>query len=99
MSNTAQHDRRLVGWLSLAQLITWGSVFYTFALLLEPVERELGLTRAQSSLAFSLALADRVYVLQKGEVRFSGPSSALRDDPSLREELLALAPSVDRVSS
>ena len=50
------YDRRLVGWLSLAQLISWGSVFYTFALLLEPVERELGLTRAQSSLAFSLAL-------------------------------------------
>jgi predicted MFS family arabinose efflux permease len=40
----------------LAQLITWGSVFYTFSLLMEPVERELGLTRAQSSLAFSLAL-------------------------------------------
>lgn len=52
----AGHDRRLVVWLSLAQLITWGSVFYTFALLLEPVERELGLTRVQSSLAFSLAL-------------------------------------------
>ena len=50
------YDRRLVGWLSLAQLITWGSVFYTFALLMEPVERELGLSRAQSSLAFSLAL-------------------------------------------
>jgi MFS family permease len=49
-------DRRLIGWLSLGQLITWGSVFYTFALLMEPVERELGLTRAQSSLAFSLAL-------------------------------------------
>jgi MFS family permease len=52
----AAYDRRLVGWLSLAQLISWGSVFYTFAVLLEPVERELGLTRAQSSLAFSLAL-------------------------------------------
>jgi MFS family permease len=50
------YDRRLVSWLSLAQLITWGSVFYAFALLLAPVERELGLTRAQSSLAFSLAL-------------------------------------------
>jgi MFS family permease len=50
------HNRRLVAWLSLGQLITWGSVFYTFALLMEPVERELGLTRAQSSLAFSLAL-------------------------------------------
>jgi MFS family permease len=50
------YDRRLVGWLSLGQLVTWGSVFYTFALLLAPVERELGLTRAQTSLAFSLAL-------------------------------------------
>lgn len=52
----ASYDRRQVGWLSLAQLITWGSVFYTFALLMEPLERELGLTRAQSSLAFSVAL-------------------------------------------
>lgn len=51
-----RHDRRIVGWLSLAQLVTWGSVFYTFALLMEPIERELGMTRAQSSLAFSLAL-------------------------------------------
>ncbi|MEO7392589.1 MAG: MFS transporter [Ramlibacter sp.] len=50
------YNRRMVGWLSVAQLITWGSVFYTFSLLMEPVERELGLTRAQSSLAFSLAL-------------------------------------------
>ena len=49
---------------------------------------------AEQALAFCLALADRVYVLQKGEVRFSGPSSALRDDPALREELLALAPPV-----
>ena len=46
-----QYERRRVGWLSLAQLVTWGSVFYTFSLLLEPVERELGLSRAQSSLA------------------------------------------------
>jgi MFS family permease len=56
MTAAPGHDRRLVLWLSLAQLVTWGSVFYTFALLLAPVERELGLTRAQSSLAFSLAL-------------------------------------------
>lgn len=46
----------LVGWLSLTQLISWGSVFYLFSLLLEPVEAELALTRAQSSFAFSLAL-------------------------------------------
>ena len=52
----ASHDRRRVGWLSLAQLITWGSVFYTFALLMEPLERELGMSRAESSLGFSIAL-------------------------------------------
>jgi MFS family permease len=44
------------GWLSLPQLITWGSVFYTFSLLVTPLEAELGMTRAQSSVAFSLAL-------------------------------------------
>jgi MFS family permease len=43
-------------WLSLPQLITWGSVFYTFSLLMTPLEAELGMTRAESSLAFSLAL-------------------------------------------
>ncbi|HSV54343.1 MAG TPA: MFS transporter [Burkholderiaceae bacterium] len=50
------YDRRLVGWLSLGQLISWGSVFYGFSLLLAPVELELGLSRTESSLAFSLAM-------------------------------------------
>ena len=44
------------GWLSLPQLITWGSVFYTFSLLVTPLEAELGMSRAESSVAFSLAL-------------------------------------------
>lgn len=56
MQDPVSHDRRLVGWLSLAQLISWGSIFYMFALVIAPVERELGLSRAESSLAFSLAL-------------------------------------------
>jgi len=43
-------------WLSLPQLITWGSVFYTFSLLMGPLETALGLSRAESSLAFSLSL-------------------------------------------
>ena len=50
------HDKRLVGWLSLAQLISWGSVFYLFALVMGPVEQALGVSRVQSSLAFSLCL-------------------------------------------
>ena len=49
-------QRDLILGLSLAQLITWGSVFYTFALLIGPVEQALGISRAQSSVAFSLAL-------------------------------------------
>lgn len=60
MPTPAPHHARyqvgLVGWLSLAQLISWGSVFYTFTLIMGPVERELGLSRVESSLAFSLAL-------------------------------------------
>ena len=39
---------------------------------------------------FSLALADRVYVLEKGAIRFSGQASRVRDDDALRRELLAL---------
>ena len=42
--------------LSLPQLISWGSLFYTFSLLMGPLEAELALSRAESSLAFSLAL-------------------------------------------
>ena len=56
MTTSPRYDRRLVAWLSLAQLISWGSVFYGFSLLMEPVEHELALSRAESSLAFSLAL-------------------------------------------
>jgi branched-chain amino acid transport system ATP-binding protein len=63
--------------------------------LLEQVRRlkAQGLTilLAEQGLHFSLALADHVYVLQKGAVRYSGPASALRDDPKLRDDLLALA--------
>ena len=45
---------RLVWRLSLAQLISWGSIFYMFSLVLDPLERNLGLSWAQVSLAFTL---------------------------------------------
>ena len=45
---------------------------------------------AEQNVDFSLQLADRVYVLEKGAIRFSGPASRLRDDDALRRELLAL---------
>ena len=45
---------------------------------------------AEQGVAFSLALADRVYVLEKGAVRHSGSAAELRDDPALLDRLLAL---------
>jgi len=45
---------------------------------------------AEQNVEFSLALADRVYVLEKGAIRFSGPAARLREDETLRHELLAL---------
>ncbi len=45
---------------------------------------------AEQNVEFALRLADRVYVLEKGAVRFSGSAGALRDDDALRHELLAL---------
>jgi branched-chain amino acid transport system ATP-binding protein len=45
---------------------------------------------AEQGVDFSLALADRVYVLEKGAVRHSGPAAQLRDDVVLRNKLLAL---------
>jgi branched-chain amino acid transport system ATP-binding protein len=45
---------------------------------------------AEQNTEFSLSLADRVYVLEKGAIKFSGPAARLRDDASLRHELLAL---------
>jgi branched-chain amino acid transport system ATP-binding protein len=45
---------------------------------------------AEQGVAFSLALADRVYVLEKGTVRHAGAAAELRDDPALLDRLLAL---------
>jgi branched-chain amino acid transport system ATP-binding protein len=45
---------------------------------------------AEQGIEFSLALADRVYVLEKGAVRFAGRAAQLRSDRALLDKLLAL---------
>ena len=45
---------------------------------------------AEQGVDFSLALADRVYILKKGSIRHTGPAAELRDDTALRDRLLAL---------
>jgi branched-chain amino acid transport system ATP-binding protein len=62
--------------------------------LLEQVRllRDEGLTilLAEQGVDFSLSLADRVYVLEKGSVRHSGPAEELRRDQALRDSLLTI---------
>ncbi|MGH7040677.1 MAG: ABC transporter ATP-binding protein [Acetobacteraceae bacterium] len=45
---------------------------------------------AEQGVAFSLALADRVYVLEKGTVRFAGSAAELRADKGLLDRLLGV---------
>jgi branched-chain amino acid transport system ATP-binding protein len=54
--------------------------------------KEQGLTilLAEQGVDFSLALADRIYVLEKGNIRYTGPAAELREDGRLRDRLLAL---------
>ena len=56
VTTDAHPPRGFVFWLSLAQLISWGTLFYMFSLLLEHFESDLSLSRVDAALAFSLAL-------------------------------------------
>ncbi len=62
--------------------------------LLEQVRalKQQGLTilLAEQGVEFSLALADRVYVLEKGAVAYSGEAAELRGNAALCEQLLAI---------
>jgi branched-chain amino acid transport system ATP-binding protein len=44
---------------------------------------------AEQGVEFSLSLADRVYVLEKGSIRHSGPAAELRDDKALLDRLIS----------
>ena len=45
---------------------------------------------AEQGVEFSLAIADRVYVLEKGTMRFTGAAAALRSDQALLHQLVSL---------
>jgi branched-chain amino acid transport system ATP-binding protein len=45
---------------------------------------------AEQGVDFSLALADRVYILEKGTIRHTGPAAELREEQELRNRLLSL---------
>jgi branched-chain amino acid transport system ATP-binding protein len=45
---------------------------------------------AEQNVDFSLDLADRVYVLEKGHIRYEGTSREFRENASIRQQYLAL---------
>ncbi|MBI3715172.1 MAG: MFS transporter [Betaproteobacteria bacterium] len=51
-----QQAKSLVAALGVTQIIAWGSIYYLFALLIVPLERELAISRAATAGAFSLSL-------------------------------------------
>jgi branched-chain amino acid transport system ATP-binding protein len=45
---------------------------------------------AEQNVGFSLDLADRVYVLEKGHIRFEGTAGQFRDNDAIRQQYLAI---------
>jgi branched-chain amino acid transport system ATP-binding protein len=45
---------------------------------------------AEQNVDFSLNLADRVYVLEKGHIRYEGSAREFRENASIRQQYLAL---------
>ena len=53
---TPRSERRLVAALSVTETVSWGVLYYAFSVFLVPMREELGLSTAQLTGAFSLAL-------------------------------------------
>lgn len=77
--------------VSFAQLISWGSLYYTFSLLMPGIESELGLSRVTVSGAFSAALlASGVAGVGVGQAIQNGHGRAVMSAGSLVAGLLLL---------
>jgi MFS family permease len=54
--NKSQTPRSFIVLFGFAQIVSWGAVYYLFALLIVPLERELGVSRSAIAGAFSVSL-------------------------------------------
>ena len=50
----------------------------------------LSIVLAEQNLQFVMALADRVYILEKGEVRFTGAPDELRNNAEIVKQYLTV---------
>ncbi len=61
-----------------------------FVLIRRLHEEGLAILLVEQNVIQSLALADRAYVIENGDIRLSGPAGALLDDPELKKSYLGL---------
>lgn len=82
----------LVLWLSMAQLVSWGSIYYGFSLFIEPMGSELGWTAQQTTGAFSLSLlVAALCAIPVGRAVDHGHARVVMTGGSLLATLLLLA--------
>ncbi len=71
-----RHDPWVMVWpLALAQIVSWGCVFYSFSLFVTPIETDLGWTRQQLNGALTLAflaMAGSAYPVGRWVDRYGG---------------------------
>jgi predicted MFS family arabinose efflux permease len=83
---------RLVWPLSLAQLVSWGAIYYSFTLFLEPMEADLGLARTELTGALTLGLLiSGIGSLPVGALIDKGRARVLMTVASLIGSVLLLA--------
>jgi hypothetical protein len=58
MNDVASRPRGLLPGLAVSETVSWGICFYGFAVLLPPMERDLGWSRATLVGAFTIAVID-----------------------------------------
>ena len=69
------HAMAFVVWLSIAQIVSWGIMFYGFAVFIRPLTDEFGWSKAEITGAFTLCLlVSGLAAISAGKVldRFEG---------------------------
>ena len=80
----------LVGLLSITLVVLFGHIVEEMMEAIRTMKREgLGLVISEQNLAFARLVAERVYVIEKGVVRFSGTMSEFDARPEIRDAYLA----------
>lgn len=86
------HYMRLVWPLSLARLVSWGAIYYSFTLFLEPMEADLGFARTELTGALTLGLLiSGISSLPVGALIDKGHARVLMTVASLIGSVLLLA--------